>query len=202
MSSSQSYLSSYLSSLYAELLSWLTPPPVPLSRRPTRGSHAPSSSQLVLPCGDHKPAIIAFLRHCGCPFAERTLLRMRSCAARHSSVHFIAISHSSAAHTEKWLAEVGGAGDVGIIVDKERTLYASFGLGTVGWWHVLSPWALWEVVRVAREEGIQNRPTRSGNRWQSGGVFVVDGEGVVRLGEADASAGDVRDFEALVKSLE
>jgi len=193
---------SYLSSLYAEFLSWLTPSPVPLSPLPTRGSHAPSSSQLVLPCGDHKPAIVVFLRHCGCPFAEKTLLRMRSSAARHSEIHFIAISHSSSLHTEKWLAEVGGAGEVGIIVDEDRTLYASFGLGIVGWWHVLSPWALWEVLRVAREEGIQNRSTRSGNRWQSGGTFVVDGEGMVRFGEAAASAGDVSDFEALVKSLE
>lgn len=127
---------------------------------------------------------------------------MRSTAARHSEVHFIAISHSSKPHTEKWLAEVGGAGDVGIVVDEERTLYASFGLGTVGWWHVLSPWALWDVVKTGREEGIWNRDTQSGNRWQSGGTFVVDGEGVVRFGEAAASAGDVQDFEALVKSLE
>lgn len=186
-----------------EIPSWIAPPPLRLSPVPHEGARAPSSEQLDLPCHDGKPAVIAFLRHCGCPFAEKTFLRLKDTAAHHPEVHFIAVSHSTKAHTDRWLESVGGAGDnVGIVVDDKRTLYAAWGLGTTGWWHVLSPWALWNVFKLGREEGIWNRPTESGYRWQAGGTFVVDGQGVVKYGEAMASADDVPDIEALVKSLE
>jgi hypothetical protein len=189
-------------SFYSELLSWMTPTPLPTSDAPKVGAAAPSSPALVLPCGDAKPALITFLRHCGCPFSELALQRLRDSAPQHQDIHFIAISHSSEAHTKSWLESVGGSGDVGIIVDEERKLYAMWGLGTTGWWHVLSPFALFSVFKLAWYGGIKNRPTESGNRWQAGGSWLVDGNGTVLWGTPMASADEVPDFESIVKRLE
>jgi len=50
-----------------EFYSWLSPAYVATAPRPQIGHQAPSSPQLSLPCGDGRPAIVVFLRHCGCP---------------------------------------------------------------------------------------------------------------------------------------
>jgi len=57
------------------------------------------------------------------------------------------------------------------------------------------------VWKLGREEGIWNRPTESGSRWQISGSFAVDGEGVVRWGGAASRADDVPDFEKAVEAL-
>lgn len=50
-----------------EFYSWLSPAHVSTASLPQIGGRAPSSGQLSLPCGDGRPAIVVFLRHCGCP---------------------------------------------------------------------------------------------------------------------------------------
>ena len=112
------------------------------------------------------------------------------------------MSHSSASSTTTWLEAVGGAGNVQVVVDSEREVYAKWGLGTSGFWHVLSPGGLWEVVRLGREEGIWNRPTESGSRWQMGGCWGVDAQGVVRWGGVAARADEIPDVVEAVKVLE
>lgn len=59
------------------------------------------------------------------------------------------------------------------------------------------------VVRLGRGEGIWNRPTSSGSRWQTAGSFAVDGQGTVRWSHVGASADDkgVYDFEEAVGAL-
>jgi hypothetical protein len=49
--------------------SWATPvpPPVEVAATPVIGTRAPNSMKLRLPTGDGRPAIVVFLRHCGCP---------------------------------------------------------------------------------------------------------------------------------------
>ena len=54
-------------SLRQELISWLYLPRLEVSSVPQPGDKAPSTAQLALPCGDGRPAVIVFLRHCGCP---------------------------------------------------------------------------------------------------------------------------------------
>jgi hypothetical protein len=68
-------------------------------------------------------------------------------------------------------------------------------------WHVLSPWALYSVYALGKGEGIWNRPTESGSRWQTAGSWAVDGGGVVRWGGLAKSADDVPTFEEGVKAL-
>lgn len=87
-------------------------------------------------------------------------------------------------------------------MDDKLEVYAQWGLGSATYWHVLNPWSLYEVARLRGEEGIVNRPTESGSRWQRSGFFAVDGTGVVRWGRAADKADDIPDFEEAARALE
>ncbi|KAL6718045.1 hypothetical protein ACLMJK_004130 [Lecanora helva] len=186
-----------------ELSSWISPSSVPLSQPPSINSPAPSiPGKLDLPRKDRKPAVIAFLRHCGCPFAEKTFLSLRATAQQHPSIFFIAVSHSDRAATDHWLDALSGPNAVEVIVDEGREIYAKWGLGTSSWSHVLSPGSLLNVWKLGRGEGIWNRPTESGSRWQSAGSWAVDGEGAVRWGGVSERADEIPDFGRAVAALE
>lgn len=66
---------------------------------------------------------------------------------------------------------------------------------------MLSPGGLWSVWRLGRDEGIWNRPTESGSRWQRGGSWAVDGDGVVRWGGVSERADEVPSFLEAVEAL-
>lgn len=61
---------------------------------------------------------------------------------------------------------------------------------------------MWSVFRLGREEGIWNRPTESGSRWQESGAFAVDGEGVVRWAGRAERADWIAEFEEGLRALE
>lgn len=61
--------------------------------------------------------------------AEKTFRAIKSMAVLHPDMHFIAVSHSDTPATEKWLSSVEGPGQVGLLVDSDRKLYAQWGLG-------------------------------------------------------------------------
>ncbi|KAJ4420874.1 hypothetical protein N0V82_004053 [Gnomoniopsis sp. IMI 355080] len=187
-----------------ELSSWLTPPKLDISSPPQIGQEAPMNDRLTLPNSAGKPTVIAFLRHCGCPFAEKTYLRLREAASAHPSVHFIAVSHSNQQHTNKWLQEIGGTtpANLEVIVDDKREIYAVWGLGVASIWHVLKPQSLYDIYKIAKEDGIVNRPTESGYRWQTSGHWAVDGQGKVVWGGVVASANEIPDFEEAVEAVE
>lgn len=90
---------------------------------------------------------------------------------------------------------------VTVVVDADREIYAQWGLGTVSWSHVLSPAALVSIWNLGREDGIWNRPTESGNRWQSSGNWTVDGEGYVKWGGPAARADEVVDIDGAIGAL-
>ena len=182
-----------------ELKSWLGPSYVPTASSPSVGSHAPAIPNI--PDAHGRPRVITFLRHCGCPFAEKTFLSLRSYASSHPNITFVAVSHSDKASTSKWLEAVGGAGKVQIVVDSERRLYGEWGLGISGFWHVLNPQGMWNVYKLGKEEGIWNRPTESGSRWQTSGTFAVDGTGIVRWGQAAPGADWIPDFEKAIMAV-
>ena len=54
---------------------------------------------------------------------------------------------------------------------------------------------------LGKGEGIWNRPTESGSRWQTSGSWGVDREGVVRWGGVAKAADDVPTFEGAVQVL-
>ena len=195
-----------------EFWSWFSNPQPPrgitLGSPPNLGDKAPSSEKLLLPDPQGKPVILAFLRHCGCPFAEQTFRALRAGAAANKNIHFIAISHSSTSATEKWVKDVGGSREnnsapaVDVIVDEQCEIYTQWGLGATSLAHVLNPSALYAVYALGREKGIWNKPTESGSRWQRSGAWAVDEKGVVIWGHAAERADDTIDVEEAVKALE
>ncbi|KAA8568766.1 hypothetical protein EYC84_007760 [Monilinia fructicola] len=172
-----------------ELNSWLSPPPTDVKSPPEINSKAPSSSKLTFPNTNGKPTIITFLRHCGCPFAEKTFLTLRTLATSHPNIQFIALSHSTQSSTDTWLQSIGGASPF----KSPRTSST---------WHILNPWSMFSVFKLGREEQIWNRPTESGNRWQMSGSWVVDKEGIVKGGGVAKSADDIMDFEEALKGCD
>jgi hypothetical protein len=73
------------------------------------------------------------------PVAEKTFQLLRKFADKHPEINFVAISHSDEEATERWVIAIGGEWDVHVIVDPGRELYAQWGLGVSGFYHVLSP---------------------------------------------------------------
>jgi hypothetical protein len=133
--------------------------------------------------------------------AEKVFKKLAELSTTRPEVHYIAVSHSSPEATERWVVQVGGNWDVEVIVDWERELYAQWGLGVSNTWHVLNPLSLYNVIRLGKDEGIWNRPTESGSRWQTGGAFAVDSKGVVKWAKVAASADDVPDLDAALTAL-
>ena len=141
-----------------------------------------------------RPAVIAFLRHTGCPFAEATMRALREAAPRHPEIEWIAISHADAQPTQEWCEAVGGRGDVRVLLDPKRVFYAAWGLGRSSLGHFAGRRSLSEVKRLA-QTGIRNRHPH-GTRWQRAGTFAVDGSGVVRWRHLPEHAGSLPDLEA------
>ncbi|GAB1320415.1 hypothetical protein MFIFM68171_10625 [Madurella fahalii] len=176
------------------------PPAKQVAPIPQPGDRAP-------PLGDDiqfpraKPALVVFLRHCGCPFAEKTFKILTSLSTRHPEIDCIAVSQSSRPDTDKWVVQVGGEWEVHVLVDPERDLFAAWGLGTSSTWYAVNPWTVWSAFRLARDEGIWSREEESGSRWQIGGAFAVDANGFVRWAKPAASADEVPDFKEGLKAL-
>lgn len=190
-----------------ELSSWAAVPRAKASTipaPPVLGGQAPTTPKIPLEPG--QPSIICFLRHCGCPFAEKTYLNLRETAIAHRHIAFVAVSHSAESATDAWLRSLpqhsSEPANLVIVVDEDLEAYAAWGLGPSSYAHVVSPWALWDVWRLGRDENIWNRPTESGSRWQTSGFWAVDAEGVVRWGRRAVRASDVPDFEDGVRALE
>ncbi|KAI6091952.1 hypothetical protein F4821DRAFT_225918 [Hypoxylon rubiginosum] len=188
-----------MSSLNQEWESFKTPPAKDVQPVPKVGEKAPVHPNLILP--SDKPTVIVFLRHCGCPFAEKAFKNLTTLSTHHKDVHFVAVSHSSPEATERWVVQVGGNWEVEVVVDFERELYARWGLGISNTWHAVGPLTLWRTLQLGKAEGIWNRPTESGNRWQTGGAFAVTKDGDVAWAKVAASADDLPDLDAALASL-
>lgn len=169
------------------LRTFLPPPSLEIAAPPEVGDRAPSG----LTDG---PAVVAFLRHTGCPFSEATMRALREVDA----VQVIAVSHAPADATAKWCDAIGGAGDVRLVIDPTREQYAAWGLGRSSLGHFMGRRSLAAVGRQAKR-GIRNRHPH-GTRWQQAGTFAIDAAGVVRWRHLPAHAGDLPDLAAAASS--
>jgi hypothetical protein len=172
------------------LRTFVPPPAVPTAEPPEPGEHARALPPPGLTPG--RPAVIAFLRHTGCPFAEATAQALREAAAGDDSIDWMAVSHASADATERWSRAIGGTEGVRVLLDPERRLYASWGLGRSSLGHFMGRRSLGEVARLARH-GIRNRHP-DGTRWQQAGTFAVDADGIVRWRHLPQHAGELPDL--------
>jgi hypothetical protein len=175
---------------------FLRPSALEIQRPPAPGEPA---RELPIAIEPGRPAIVAFLRHAGCPFAERTMQMLRDGAARAPEIQWVAISHAPARETERWCEAIGGAGAVRVASDASRRTYADWGLGRTTLGHFMGRRSLSAVAGLARE-GIRNRHP-SGTRWQSAGTFALDAEGTVRWRSVPAHAGELPDLDEALAAL-
>jgi AhpC/TSA family len=146
-----------------------------------------------------QPAVVAFLRHVGCPFAEATVRRMAELAAGQPTIDFIAVTHSREEPSQRWCDAFGGAGGVRIVADPDRAHYAAWGVGLSDRTHFAGAESLTALNRLL-DEGIHNR-WASGNRWQPAATFAVDPEGVLRWRHVPRHAGDLPPLDDAIAAL-
>lgn len=192
-------LSSLSAGIQKEAQSFVAPPPREVAIVPQVGSPAPSSSTLRFPSG--RPTIVAFLRHCGCPFAEKTFSDLVTLSNKYPKIRCVAVSHSSREATDGWIVEIGGQWDVEVIIDDRREIYSSWGLGLSSTWHLINPLSLVSSILLARNDGIWTRATESGTRWQTSGTFAVDRLGVVQWLHVARRADDLPPVSKAVEAL-
>ncbi|KAI0997995.1 hypothetical protein K3495_g10195 [Podosphaera aphanis] len=188
------------------LKSWQNPVPAPIeiAGPPILGDRAPTCQKLSLPLlnGSRKPCIVVFLRHCGCPFAEKTFIKLRTLANKYPNLACIAVSHCSKPATDKWVTLLGGAWAVQVIIDEEREVYAQWGLGISSTYHLLNPWTQMAARRLGNEEGIWGRDVDpSGNRWVIGGAWCMNELGSIKWGGANQTADDMPKLDEATQKL-
>jgi hypothetical protein len=176
---------------------FIPPRQEPLAPTPRPGDAAPG---LPLALKTGRPAIVAFLRHTGCPFAELTMRMLREGAVNHPEIEWIAVSHAPPEATELWCSAVGGSNGVLVTCDPSHRAYADWGLGRTSLGHFLGRDSLGAAAGLARR-GIRNRHPH-GTRWQSAGTFALDASGTVRWRHLPAHAGDMPDLDAAVRATD
>jgi alkyl-hydroperoxide reductase/thiol specific antioxidant family protein len=163
---------------------------------PALGSRAPAAP----PLGEVEgPAVVGFMRHVGCPFAEATMRSMSEQAERHPQLAWIAVSHAGLEATDHWCTDVGASRHIRLVIDEGRSAYAGWGLGATSLGHFMGRRSLRAVARLARE-GIRNRHP-AGTRWQRAGTFAVGERGVIVWRHLPSHAGDLPDLEQAVEAL-
>ncbi|HEX8073620.1 MAG TPA: AhpC/TSA family protein [Thermoleophilaceae bacterium] len=180
------------------LRTFLPPLPLPTAAPPEPGEPARELPEPGLD-GEERPAVVAFLRHTGCPFAEATARALREAAAAEPDVAWVAVSHAPTAATARWREAIGGMEGVRVLIDPERIHYATWGLGRTSVTHFMGRRSLAEVARLAKD-GIRNRHP-DGTRWQGAGAFAVDAGGTVRWRHLPTHAGDLPPLGEAVVAL-
>jgi hypothetical protein len=166
-----------------------------LAAPPEVGDKVPALSALRT----GRPAVVAFLRHVGCPFAEATVRGMAALATDQAGVDFIAVTHSREQPSRRWCESFGGAAGVAIVADPERVHHAAWGVGLSDRRHFAGG-ASMAALRRLLDEGIHNR-WASGNRWQAAATFAIDGGGAVRWRHLPSHAGDLPPLDDAVAAL-
>lgn len=174
---------------------FVRPRPRETAPRPELGAPAPPLDGLH----PGRPAVIAFLRHVGCPFAEATVKRMVALAPAHRGVDFIAVTHSDERPSRKWCEAFGGSGDIQVIADPPRGDYAAWGVGLSDREHFSGKDSLRSVMRLL-DEGIHNR-WASGNRWQAAATFAVDAMHTVRWRHFPRHAGELPELGDAIAAI-
>lgn len=128
-------------------------------------------------------------------------MKLRELAEQNAQIQFIGVSHSDQPATEKWLANVGGAGKVELVIDDTQESFSAYGLGLSTMWAVLNPTSLSAAINLGKSEGFNVRPTESGSRWQEAGVFAADAKGKIAYSHKAQTSDDLGDLEAALTSI-
>jgi hypothetical protein len=174
---------------------FIRPKPVDTAVPPALGTGVPDIPGLR----PGRAAVVAFLRHVGCPFAEATVRRMTALSAQHPTIDFIAVTHSPEAPSQHWCEAFGGAGGVQIVCDPGRARYAAWGVGLSDRRHFAGPDSL-AALRRLLDDGIHNR-WASGNRWQAAASFAIDPGGVLRWRHFPRHAGELPPIDDAIAAV-
>jgi len=164
-------------------------------RRPPRQTVGPelqvgdSAPYMDAMLPDKAQYLVAFIRHVGCPFAEKTVRELRHLADDFPELQCIVVSHGDPQTTRRWLQAIGGAEGLTLVIDESRTHYGAFGVGYSGAAHFLGPGTLIGVLGLLGK-GIRNR-IASGTRWQKSATFLLDASRTVLWCHNPSNAADV-----------
>jgi hypothetical protein len=175
---------------------------------PEIGSTAPTSiGGIDLPNGTGTPTLVAFVRHCGCPFAEKETKLLAEETKKNPDLHVIIIQHSGQAEGEDWFERIGAKAAFAdpsrytLVSDPDRKIYADWGIGVLGWGAMVNGGVM-EKIKELKTEGIDLTRTVEGSwRWQNSGGFAVDREGKVRWIKVAKDSGDMCDYEEAAKTV-
>ena len=162
------------------------PPEQPVAPALGPGGSAPFLDAML---PDKNGYLVAFIRHVGCPFAEKTVRQLRRLSKSHPELQFIVVSHGDPQTTRRWLTAIGGAAGLTLVIDESRKHYGAYGLGYSGPGHFLGP-ATWLGLLAALGRGMRNR-VASGTRWQPSATFLLDASRTVLWRHVARNAADV-----------
>lgn len=170
---------------------------------PSVGEKAPSVEGVNYTQSGH---LIAFVRHCGCPFAEKEVRQLARVAKENQKIRIVIVAHSADDVVQDWFKRIGAPhfeslDRVVVRADPDYRLYNAFGIGQLGWDKLFTRETLSNVKALAAA-GIKNTPTGQGsNRWLNSGGFAVDHGGILRWVKVAEQASDMCDYEEAVRTL-
>ncbi|TKX26722.1 hypothetical protein C1H76_0876 [Elsinoe australis] len=191
---------------FTSVLPKLTGPTVgPL---PDLASPAPTALGPINFTTSPAPTLVAFVRHCGCPFAEKEVRLLADEADRNASLRIVIVQHSSEADTRDWFERIGGTtlfpdqSRVTLVSDVNRELYAAWGIGQLGWGQMVNADIMRRLHENKVKEGLDlTKSDWTSYRWQNSGGFAVDREGRVRWRHLASDSSDVCDFRKAADAL-
>lgn len=98
------YLASWLPVLQS-VLPRTSPETAPF---PALDSPAPAPlGPIDLAKGTGKPTLVAFVRHCGCPFADKETKLLAEQSKKYKDLHVVIVQHSEQRESEEWFEKIG-----------------------------------------------------------------------------------------------
>ncbi|PWN35177.1 uncharacterized protein FA14DRAFT_160437 [Meira miltonrushii] len=173
---------------------------------PQVGEKAPQIEGINYTSSSH---IIAFVRHCGCPFAEKEVRQLAEISKSHQNIRIVVVAHSDESVVQDWFKRIGEPhfdkqaleSRVTVKADPNYTLFNAFGIGQLGWTQLFTRQIFGSLKSLA-SEGIKNTQTGHGsNRWLNSGGFAIDHGGNVRWAKVAEQAADVCNYEEAVKTV-
>ncbi|WWC58127.1 uncharacterized protein I303_100662 [Kwoniella dejecticola CBS 10117] len=195
------YLQSYIPALKS-IIPQTSPTAEPI---PEIGSTAPALPGISL---GGTPTLVAFVRHCGCPFAEKEVKLLSEELKKDGRLRVIIVQHAEEEQVESWFNEIGGpklfpdGSRYTLLPDPSRETYAQWGIGQLPWLGMISPSVINNMNDLKKADNIDLRPTGVGSyRWQNSGGFAVDEEGILRWRKIAQDSSDICDYSEATKSV-
>ncbi|CAC9887865.1 unnamed protein product, partial [Aureobasidium pullulans] len=171
---------------------------------PEVGEQAPAKVGSVdLKSGGGRPTLLAFVRHCGCPFAEKEVQLLGAESRKNEKLHVVIVQHSDEATTQQCGKKAfPDSKRYTLIADPERKAYAAWGVGSLGWGGMVNGGVMEALKSLKESDGIDLRPTGVGSyRWQNSGGFAVDSAGTIRWRKIANDSSDMCDYSEAAKTI-